>query len=362
MLAGYNRRNRTVLVADPYAPHPFGPRLEYWVNIDRVIGAILLGIVTYDANLLVVSPQADQVIHGDPDRRQRSPATGRCRFPASRWSPPAPTSPTRHTARAGRSRCFNLCRSYRYQSLGYYVSLLAAARGHRPLPSVTTIQDLKSQIVVRLVIGRLDELIQRTLAPLQSDKFTLTIYFGRNLAKRYEPWPSSCSTCSRRRCCAPISTHEGEWQLRRMRPIAASDIPPPHHDFVVQAATAYFAGRQRPRAQTRHAALRPGHPARPRGRAPFECQGPAKFEKAAEAVGLDVEFITRDDYGRLAEFDALFIRETTVVNHHTYRFARRAAAEGLVVIDDPDSILKCTNKVYLAELLTRHDLPHAAER
>jgi len=30
-------------------------------------------------------------------------------------------------------RVFNLCRSYRYQSIGYYVSLLAAARGHRPL-------------------------------------------------------------------------------------------------------------------------------------------------------------------------------------------------------------------------------------
>ena len=29
------------------------------------------------------------------------------------------------------ARVFNLCRSYAYQSVGYYVSLLAAARGHR---------------------------------------------------------------------------------------------------------------------------------------------------------------------------------------------------------------------------------------
>ncbi len=41
-------------------------------------------------------------------------------------------------------RIFNLCRSYRYQSTGYYVSLLAEARGHRPFPDLTTIQDLKS--------------------------------------------------------------------------------------------------------------------------------------------------------------------------------------------------------------------------
>lgn len=66
--------------------------------------------------------------------------------------------------------------------------------------------------------------------------------------------------------------------------------------------------------------------------------------------------ITREDYGSLAEFDALFIRETTSVNHHTFRFARRAAAEGMVVIDDPESILRCSNKVFLAELLSRHKL------
>lgn len=73
-------------------------------------------------------------------------------------------------------------------------------------------------------------------------------------------------------------------------------------------------------------------------------------------MGFDVEIISKDDYGRLAEFDALFIRDTTAVNHFTFRFARRAAAEGLVVIDDPDSIVKCSNKVYLAELLAHHKI------
>jgi glutathione synthase/RimK-type ligase-like ATP-grasp enzyme len=75
---------------------------------------------------------------------------------------------------------------------------------------------------------------------------------------------------------------------------------------------------------------------------------------AAERLSFDVELIDPDDYGRVAEFDALFIRTTTAVNHHTYRFARRAQAEGLVVIDDPESIVKCTNKVFLAEILSRH--------
>ncbi|HPF70982.1 MAG TPA: RimK family alpha-L-glutamate ligase, partial [Candidatus Krumholzibacteria bacterium] len=82
-----------------------------------------------------------------------------------------------------------------------------------------------------------------------------------------------------------------------------------------------------------------------------------RFTKAAEATGFNVETITRDDFARLPAFDALFIRETTSVNHHTYRFARRAVAEGLVAIDDPESILKCTNKVFLAELMERHKVP-----
>jgi glutathione synthase/RimK-type ligase-like ATP-grasp enzyme len=72
---------------------------------------------------------------------------------------------------------------------------------------------------------------------------------------------------------------------------------------------------------------------------------------------MATELITREDISRLAEFDALFIRDTTFVNHYTYRFARRAAAEGLVVIDDPESILRCSNKVYLAELFDRYDVP-----
>ncbi len=53
VIAGYNRENRKVLVADPY-----GPFQEYWINVDRVLGAVLLGIVTHDANLLVIhSPE-----------------------------------------------------------------------------------------------------------------------------------------------------------------------------------------------------------------------------------------------------------------------------------------------------------------
>ncbi|MDN5924161.1 MAG: RimK-like ATPgrasp N-terminal domain-containing protein, partial [Xanthomonadales bacterium] len=38
-----------------------------------------------------------------------------------------------------RTHVINLCRNYRYLGSGYYVSLLAEARGHRVLPTVRTI-------------------------------------------------------------------------------------------------------------------------------------------------------------------------------------------------------------------------------
>lgn len=58
VLCGYHRQHRTVRVADPYLPNPVRRgELFYDANIDRVIGSILLGVLTHDANLLVIQPQ-----------------------------------------------------------------------------------------------------------------------------------------------------------------------------------------------------------------------------------------------------------------------------------------------------------------
>ncbi len=253
-------------------------------------------------------------------------------------------------------KLFNLCRSYRYQTAGYYVSLLAEARGHRPLPSVMAIQDLRLPSRVRLVSEDLDELIQKSLAPLQSERFVLSVYFGRNLARRYERISLNLFNLFQAPLLrAQFARDKGKWHLRSVTAISASDVPESHRNFLVQVAREHFAGRRlrvKRKAPTRYdlAILHNPEEAAP----PSSSKALQKFLKAGERLGFAGELITPDDYGRLAEFDALFIRETTAVNHHTYRFARRAASEGLVVIDDPESIVRCTNKVYLAELLARH--------
>ena len=56
ILCGYHKENRQVLVADPWFPNPMAEGHYYWVDIDRLIGAILLGILTYDANFLILEP------------------------------------------------------------------------------------------------------------------------------------------------------------------------------------------------------------------------------------------------------------------------------------------------------------------
>lgn len=257
------------------------------------------------------------------------------------------------------ARVYNLCRSYRYQATGYYVSLLAAARGHRPLPSVATMQDLKSPNVVRLMSTDLQERVDRSLKSIHSDEFTLSMYFGRNLAERHQALSKALFNLFP----APLLRAEfrrvnDEWLLKRLGPIAIGDVPEAHLDFLHEAAERFFAG-ERPRgAQTRKTRFDLAMLVNPaEGHPPSDEKALQRFERAGAELGFYVERIGPEDIGRLAEFDALFIRETTAVNHHTYRFARKAVAEGLVVIDDPDSILKCTNKVYLAELLARHNVP-----
>ena len=54
LLSGYHPDSRQVLIADPLLPNPMADGQRYLVDIDRVVGAILLGVVTYDANLLIV--------------------------------------------------------------------------------------------------------------------------------------------------------------------------------------------------------------------------------------------------------------------------------------------------------------------
>ncbi len=256
-------------------------------------------------------------------------------------------------------RVFNLARSYGYQTRGYYVSLLAEARGHRVMPDIRSIQDLNAPGFVRFLPAELDGLMQKSLGRLKSDSFVLSIYFGQNLAAQHQPLAAALFRLFPVPFLrAKFSRGQKKWNLRGIRAMPMDEIPDAHLDFAREAARQYFGRRRYQPARGRRYRYDLAILCNPEEKSP-PSDRPAlgHFVQAARRQGFSVEIIGRDDYPRIAEFDALFIRETTAVNHHTWRFARRAQTEGLAVIDDPDSILRCANKVYLAETLRAGRIP-----
>ncbi len=260
---------------------------------------------------------------------------------------------------AKRIRLYNLCRSYRYQSNGYYVSLLAQARGHKPIPTIETIEDFRSPFLFRTLTDEFDKLIQKDLSHIKSEEFALSIYFGKNVSRRYD----RLSLIFYQSFKVPLirvqfKFHKGKWHLKDIFPLAYKDVPESHKFLMLEAAQSYF---ERPDSKTfkkinfRYDLAILTNPTDPAS--PSNAKAIEKFIKAGNKLGLNVQLITKSDFSKIPTFDALFIRETTNVNHYTFRFSRRAEMEGLAVIDDAQSILRCSNKVFLDEILKKNKIP-----
>ena len=256
----------------------------------------------------------------------------------------------------------NLCRSYRYLSVGYYCALLAEARGHRVVPSVKTMLDLSRKSMYSLDTENLDSLIQKAfkkhIQSADSEHFHMDVLFGRcrfdalaGLARQlFEVFPAPLLRVSFQR--------QGKWRIATIKPLSLPRLKKEQDSFFIEAFTAYRktpwrTPKGKPAARFDVAILHDPNDPLP----PSKPRALNHFIKAGRALGLNVELIEKRDYIRLAEYDALFIRDTTRIDHYTYRFAKKAESEGMVVIDDPRSILLCTNKVYLAELLRAHRIP-----
>lgn len=253
-------------------------------------------------------------------------------------------------------RVINLCDSYNYQTLGYYVSLLAQARGHKALPSVHGIQDVLN-VGTKLISQEIQEEIQKSLKGLNTDKFVLSLYFGQNMAKKY----SSLAKLLHNLFTLPLIRFtlelKREWYIKKIEPLSIQDVPLKHHEFMQQAAKEYLSkkrvyhGRKKHRYYDLAILVDPTESNSPSNKKALDL-----FVSTGEELGFNVDIIDKNVAKTIGEYDALFIRATTSVNHFTYRIARQAAQENLVVIDDPQSIIKCTNKVYLAELLNTHQI------
>lgn len=253
----------------------------------------------------------------------------------------------------------NLCRSYRYLSVGYYCSLLAEARQHRVVPTVKTILDLSSKAMYGLDAETLDTLVERRFLRVGHDAeqttFSMEIFLGycqqddlQDVARQiFETF-----------ACPLLQVEfqlQGRWRINTIKSLSLNKLNAAQLAWFADALGRYQTTRwrsPRPRTPARYDMAILFDPADPLP--PSDSRGLKNFVKAGKKLGLAVELIQRKDYSRLAEYDALLIRDTTRINHYTYRFAKKAESEDMVVMDDPTSILRCTNKVYLAELLRTH--------
>ncbi|MGH6925792.1 MAG: RimK family protein [Propylenella sp.] len=258
-----------------------------------------------------------------------------------------------------RQKIIILARSYNYQTAGYYCALLAEARGHRVMPNVETMLDLRSRAHYEHALPELEEALNRDLKAFSGDPpAALFVAFGRPEIPGFERFAQALFEWFR----APtltVTLKGDQWRaIRKIELTALARCTPDRRRFFAATLKAYTGRKwraQKPRSVPRYsiAVLYDPNEALP----PSDPATLKHWARIAAPLGVEVDAITKKDLGRLAEYDALFIRETTSIRNHTYYFARRATMEGMPVIDDPISMIRCTNKVYLWERLTHAGLP-----
>src|SRR5580692_9284710 len=263
----------------------------------------------------------------------------------------------------GRPKLVNLARSYAYQSKGYYASLLAEARGHRVVPTVETMLELREQKLYEHALPELEEELNRCArrADFQPEgELKLLVCFGIAQNRRVEqvfPWLFDWLRCPALEVIVEPGTR---LSIDRIRPRAITRLANGEGEFFRESLNNHTKREWRdPKARSvaKYDLAVLYDPNENEKTAPSSPSSIKHFARIAEKLSVDVEPITKRQLAELAEYDGLFIRETTSIDNHTYRFARRAWQEGMPVIDDPISMIRCTNKVFLMELLQGNQVP-----
>lgn len=252
------------------------------------------------------------------------------------------------------TRLINLCDVSQYLSEGYYCSLLAEARCHKVLPSVSTINDLTSNANgVELVLPeglakQLDEIPKNDVLSI----------FGwhphkvlNKVAKHvFELFPAPILKLTLSRSENKVYLSVKLWDLSFLDDSQTKEFEQRLAFFTSQI----WRNKKRDKSMRwEMAILVDDNESLP----PSDKGALKKFVKAATHFGIHAELVNAKQIGLLSRFDALFIRETTAIRHHTYQFARAAENEGLVVMDDADSILRCCNKVFLHDAFSYNQIP-----
>ncbi len=266
------------------------------------------------------------------------------------------TTPNLFTGR--RPNIINLARSYAYQSEGYYASLLAEARRHRVAPTVQAMVELRQKSLYQHAVPELEASIQRDIeggaAPIEK----MLVAFTTTQPRGYERFAKLLFDWFRAPLIEVEITGGVKPKIQALRIVSPHKLKGEERRFFL-AALDQHTGRRWTAPKTKTAAkwslavlIDPKEEEPPSSASSIK-----RLAAVADKMGVEVEPIYPNELASLAEFDALFIRATTAIDNFTYRFARRAEQEGMPVIDDTESMIRCTNKVYLKELLDNARIP-----
>ena len=254
----------------------------------------------------------------------------------------------------------NLSGDYSYNSEGYYCSLLAQARRHRIIPAVDIINKFETGTGIRMdrSLQRICyQWIQKNNLP-ENSVWNLNIYFGTCKEKGleriarfiFDNYPAPLLKVT-------LNTKQYN-QIESIQAIPLKNLSSDEQDFFATSLDSFSKKIWRAPRSPRHCRYHLAILHNPAEKfPPSNKKALNKFLEIAKKMDINTELITEDDSVRLMEFDALFIRATTSLNHVTFNMSQKAKQNDMVVIDDPISIIKCTNKVYLNELLEREKIP-----
>ena len=254
----------------------------------------------------------------------------------------------------------NLCSDLSYLSEGYYCSLLAQARKHKVLPTIETLSRLDCKVPSKVEhILPMHCSCMRDMADEQTKgKYTLDLYFGNPEQKAFDKIARAIFEHYPAPLLRVTISPEKPYQVTGIRYLSLEELDDHQQDLFAENLDR-FSKKVWRNPKTKKPArydLAIFHD-------PQEVLPPSNkraldlFVSEGRKMGINVELLAEEDSGRLLEFDALFIRQTTAVDNITYKLAQAAEQADMVVIDDPSSIICCTNKVYLKEFLDKKGFP-----
>lgn len=297
------------------------------------------------------------------------------------------------------SLVINLCDTVRYGSKGYYVSLLADARGQQVLPDLDTIAGLAepyarframqeagiptidaAEMTMRRRAAGLEEAAhpqpqQQQQQPMQP----LTVAAGRPGSYRFaEPHEyveidvvlGQCVETEFQAIAAAVfrvwavpllriqlMNEDDEWKVTALTPISPADVEPGTRECLARLLAFPPGARITHTTPTEVRAALAVLVDAGNAFSPSSPETIDRLEQVAARRNVHVARIALNELRKVAEYDALFVRCHTGVTQPAFQFALRAEALGMPVVDDPQSTMRCTNKVFMEELLHRANLP-----